>query len=172
MRKNRLKIKEFSLLCQVTVKTLRHYEKLGLLRPAEVDEWTGYRYYDYSQMQTLGNIRRLKSIGFSLEEIIELTDQDCLKPSLRKLQEKINDCRQQLSLLEQRHELLQRTMDSQQALQQMDKFTIQSLPEIIVASHREVISDYPLSAPSATKRLAPKWPAWVASAPNPATASP
>ena len=95
MRKNRLKIKEFSLLCQVTVKTLRHYEKLGLLRPAEVDEWTGYRYYDYSQMQTLGNIRRLKSIGFSLDEIIELTDQDCLKPSLRKLQEKINDCRQQ-----------------------------------------------------------------------------
>ena len=50
MRKNRLKIKEFSLLCQVTVKALRHYEKLGLLRPAEVDEWTGYRYYDYSQM--------------------------------------------------------------------------------------------------------------------------
>ena len=37
MRKNRLKIKEFSLLCQVTVKTLRHYEKLGLLRPAEDD---------------------------------------------------------------------------------------------------------------------------------------
>ena len=156
MRKNRLKIKEFSLLCQVTVKTLRHYEKLGLLRPAEVDEWTGYRYYDYSQMQTLGNIRRLKSIGFSLEEIIELTDQDCLKPSLRKLQEQINDCRQQLSLLEQRHELLQRTMDSQQALQQMDKFTIQSLPEIIVASHREVISDYAALGPLCYEKIGPE----------------
>lgn len=45
MTKNKLKIKEFSLLCQVIVKTLRHYEKLGLLKPSEVDEWTGYRYY-------------------------------------------------------------------------------------------------------------------------------
>ena len=72
MKKNRFKIKEFSLLCQVTVKTLRHYEKIGLLKPNEVDAWTGYRYYDVAQMQTLLNIRRLKSMGFSLDEILEL----------------------------------------------------------------------------------------------------
>ena len=72
MSKTKLKIKEFSQLCQVTVKTLRHYEKIGLLMPAEVDEWTGYRYYSVSQMQTLNSIRVLKEIGFSLEEILDL----------------------------------------------------------------------------------------------------
>ena len=41
--KTKLKIGEFSKLMQVTVKTLRHYEQMGLLIPYEVDKWTGYR---------------------------------------------------------------------------------------------------------------------------------
>ena len=41
--KTKLKIGEFSQMMQVTVKTLRHYEKKGLLLPCEVDEWTGYK---------------------------------------------------------------------------------------------------------------------------------
>ena len=80
MSKNKLMIKEFSLLCGVTVKTLRHYEKVGLLQPAEVDEWTGYRYYNVAQMQTLANIRRLKRIGFSLDEILDLSERGTLIP--------------------------------------------------------------------------------------------
>ena len=43
--RQKLKIGEFFQMMQVTVKTLRHYEQLGLLLPDEVDEWTGYRYY-------------------------------------------------------------------------------------------------------------------------------
>ena len=54
---------------QVTVKTLRHYESLGLLIPAEVDDSSGYRYYTISQMQRLNSILALKNLGFSLEEI-------------------------------------------------------------------------------------------------------
>lgn len=153
MSRNKLKIKEFSLLCQVTVKTLRHYEKMGLLTPAEVDEWTGYRYYDVSQMQTLNTIRRLKDIGFSLEEILDLklrssTESPQLKgkgfltPSIELLQEKIALCQQELARLQKRHEVLQSMMDSQHHLLDMEKFSIQSLPEVIVASHREVIPDY------------------------------
>ena len=68
----RLTIGDFSKYCQVTVKTLRHYEKLGLLVPNEVDEWTRYRYYDMAQMQRLNGILRLKGMGFSLEEIRDL----------------------------------------------------------------------------------------------------
>ena len=41
----RLKIGDFSQLMHVTIRTLRHYEQIGLLKPYEVDEWTGYRYY-------------------------------------------------------------------------------------------------------------------------------
>ena len=57
---------------QVTVKTLRHYEQKGLLHPSEVDEWTGYRYYNIAQMQRLNTIRGLQRQGFTLEEIKEL----------------------------------------------------------------------------------------------------
>ena len=151
--KTKLKIKEFSLLCQVTVKTLRHYEKIGLLKPAEVDEWTGYRYYSVSQMQTLNSIRLLKDIGFSLEEILELklgqTSQAHLlkgegfyNPSIELLQQKIDVCQKELMQLQKRQEKLTSMMNSQHIVTDMEKFSIQSLPEIIVASHREVIPNY------------------------------
>lgn len=153
MSKTKLKIKEFSLLCQVTVKTLRHYEKIGLLKPAEVDEWTGYRYYSVSQMQTLNSIRLLKDIGFSLEEILELklgqTSQAHLlkgegfySPSIELLQQKIDICQQELMRLQKRQEKLMNMMNSQNIVTDMEKYSIQSLPEIIVASHREVIPSY------------------------------
>ena len=156
MSKNKLKIKEFSLLCQVTVKTLRHYEKLGLLQPAEVDPWTGYRYYEYSQMQTLSNIRRLKSAGFSLEEILDLMDGPCLTPPVHLLEAKIAACEQELSQLRQRQALLEQMMNSQQTLQQMNKFSIQSLPAIIVASHREVIPNYAALGPLCCEKIGPE----------------
>ena len=65
--KLKFKIGEFSRLCKVTVRTLRHYEKIGLLAPGETDRWTGYRYYTAAQMQTMGSIKRLKELGYTLE---------------------------------------------------------------------------------------------------------
>ena len=62
-------IGEFSKICQVSVKTLRHYDRIGLLKPAEVDRFTGYRYYDRSQLEWMLLIRRLKRYGFSLDEV-------------------------------------------------------------------------------------------------------
>lgn len=40
-----LKIGEFARICQVSIKTLRHYDALGLLRPAEINADSGYRFY-------------------------------------------------------------------------------------------------------------------------------
>ena len=142
MKHNRFKIKEFSQLCQVTVKTLRHYEKIGLLVPNEVDAWTGYRYYDVSQMQTLLNIRRLKMMGFSLDEILGFFADGNINPSQELIDEKIAACRTELDKLQRRlHDLLamRQWIDK---ISMMDRFEIQSLPEIIVASHREVIPTY------------------------------
>ena len=68
----KLKIGEFSRLMQTTVKTLRHYEQIGLLLPDEVDEATGYRYYRMEQMLRLNAIKDLKSLGFSLDEIKDI----------------------------------------------------------------------------------------------------
>lgn len=67
-----LTIGQFSKICQVTVKTLRHYDKIGLVEPCCTDEETGYRYYSEDQLSTLLLIQRLKRYGFSLSEIREM----------------------------------------------------------------------------------------------------
>ena len=72
MAQIKYKIGEFSRLGRVTVRTLRHYEKIGLLKPGIVDRWTGYRYYSPEQLQKLLSIVQLKQLGFSLAEITEL----------------------------------------------------------------------------------------------------
>ena len=46
-----LKIGEFSKLSRVSVRMLRHYDEIGLLKPAEIDRFTDYRYYVQSQRQ-------------------------------------------------------------------------------------------------------------------------
>ena len=64
-----LSIGQFSKVCGVTVKALRHYDRLGLIRPVHTDKFTGYRYYDEDQIPLMLNIMRLKRYGFSLEEV-------------------------------------------------------------------------------------------------------
>lgn len=140
--KTKLKIGEFSQLMQVTVKTLRHYEQKGLLLPDEVDEWTGYRYYTTDQMQKLNNIRDLQRLGFSLDEIKLLYEGESHRPSIRQLTEKIKETERQLHLLIDRRTKLLSWRNSIKEIKTMDIFSIQSLPEVIVASHREVIPDY------------------------------
>lgn len=67
-----LKIGEFSRLSQVTVKTLHHYDDIGLLKPAHVDKFTEYRYYTLDQLPRIHSIMALKELGLSLEEIARL----------------------------------------------------------------------------------------------------
>ena len=64
-----IRIGDFSKLSRISVKTLRYYDEMGLLKPVEVDPFTGYRLYEYSQLSTLNRILALKDLGFSLEEI-------------------------------------------------------------------------------------------------------
>ena len=95
-----LSIGEFSKICQVTVKTLRHYDRIGLLKPVQVDEMTGYRYYSRKQMEQMLLIQRLKRYGFSLEEIqviLHCTEKGAL---LSKMQQQKEKLRQQKSNLE------------------------------------------------------------------------
>lgn len=129
-------------MMQVTVKTLRHYEQMGLLLPCEVDNWTGNRYYKLDQMQRLNDIRRLKDVGFSLEEIKDLYGETSRTPGIDQLEEKIMACEAEMERLLKRREQLHQMVDSQRKINSMEKFSVQSLPEIIVASHREVIKNY------------------------------
>ncbi len=65
-------IGEFSYLCETSIKTLRHYHKIGLLKPVKVDYYTGYRYYDDKQVQEFKLIKELQEAGLSLEKIKEI----------------------------------------------------------------------------------------------------
>ena len=76
-------IGEFSKLGRVTVDTLRHYDALGLLKPAKVDPFTGYRYYSARQLMSLNRILALKEIGFSLEEIARILHDKLTSDQLR-----------------------------------------------------------------------------------------
>ncbi len=63
------KIGELSRLCRIPVKTLRLYDREGLLVPDEIDRFTGYRYYSAARIADCNRIISLKELGFSLEEI-------------------------------------------------------------------------------------------------------
>lgn len=69
-----LKIGEFSKLSRVSVRMLRHYDDIGLLKPVEIDSFTCYRYYEVDQLLTVGRITSLKDMGFKLSDIIKILD--------------------------------------------------------------------------------------------------
>ncbi|MCI8648051.1 MAG: MerR family transcriptional regulator [Firmicutes bacterium] len=97
-----LQIGEFSKICQVSVKTLHHYDKIGLLAPAEVDRLTGYRYYSTEQIDTMNYIQRLKRYRFSLEEIqrlIALSDKKQLARVLREQKKKLEREKQEMAII-------------------------------------------------------------------------
>jgi effector-binding domain-containing protein len=69
-----LRIGEFSVLTQISIKTLRYYDEVGLLKPARVDLNSGYRYYSASQVPRLHRILALRDLGFPLDRIAVLKD--------------------------------------------------------------------------------------------------
>jgi DNA-binding transcriptional MerR regulator len=71
-----IRIGDFSKLSRVSIKTLRYYDEMGLLKPVSVDPFTGYRLYEHGQLPILYRILALRDLGFSLEEIGRFLDDD------------------------------------------------------------------------------------------------
>lgn len=67
-------IGQFAQIAKVSVRTLRHYDDVGLLRPASVDPATGYRSYAAAQLPSLNRILVLKDLGFTLAEITRVVE--------------------------------------------------------------------------------------------------
>jgi DNA-binding transcriptional MerR regulator len=76
-------IGDFSKLARVTVKALRLYDQMGLLKPAKVDAASGYRYYSAAQLPRLNRLLVLKELGFSLESAGRLLDAHLSSAELR-----------------------------------------------------------------------------------------
>jgi len=78
-----LKISEFSHLAHISGRMLRYYDERGLLKPAHVDPSTGYRYYTLEQLPRFHRLQALKDLGFTLEQMAPLLDQDLSFAELR-----------------------------------------------------------------------------------------
>lgn len=142
MNKIKLTIGEFSKLCSVTVKTLRHYEKTGLLIPHEVDQWTHYRYYCVEQMELMQRIKELKALGLSLDEVAQMLEDETLVLESTMLQEKIERTKAQIKALNQRLSKLQAMQNPLKKQRTMKTIKIKPLPSGIVASWRTKLNGY------------------------------
>lgn len=92
------KIGELSKIVDISIKTLRYYDEIGILPPAHIDQFTGYRYYDDESILNIEMIKSLKSVNFTLQEIKEyminkddklfLNKQEEIKKEIRFLEER------------------------------------------------------------------------------------
>jgi len=76
-------IGEFARHGRVSVRMLRHYDAIGLIRPACVDPDTGYRFYQASQLDELNRVIALKDLGFTLQQVQEILEDKVTAAELR-----------------------------------------------------------------------------------------
>ncbi|MDF2589420.1 MAG: transcriptional activator ligand binding domain protein [Anaerocolumna sp.] len=139
------KIGDFSRLTRISVRMLRHYDEIGLLKPISIDNFTGYRYYSVDQMATVNKIIVLKEMGFSLSEISNLLEKDL-------------DTKQIIVLLENRKRVISETIEQEKEkllrVESLIKFmnkeninmnydiSIKNVPAYKVISLRDIITAY------------------------------
>lgn len=66
-------------LAHTTSETLRHYDRIGLVKPSKTDEWTQYRYYTEPDIVRLNTVRALQMMDLSLQEIKKVLEYDDLE---------------------------------------------------------------------------------------------
>lgn len=132
------KIGVFSQMNKITVKALRHYDEIGLLKPYYIDESNGYRYYTSQQLPHLHQILALKEIGFSLEEIkqvmIGASEERLLMKKKSELMFEMAELGKKIASIESY--LARDTINSEYPV------ITKSLPEVIIASMRVHMSSY------------------------------
>lgn len=137
-------IGQFSKICRVTTKTLRHYDEVDLLKPGRVDPVTQYRYYSIGQVDEFRRIALLKELGFSLEAIKCLLKQPLdaaelatvLREQAEHVQQRVAECQRILARITKEIDSLQGGKNILQA-SQVNKPQIKELPAVQVASGRD-----------------------------------
>ncbi len=139
------RIGDFSKLSQVSVKTLRYYDELGLLKPVEVDRFTSYRYYSADQLPRLNRILALKELGLSLEEIGQLLDDALPAAQLRGMlrlkhaeaRERVRDEQARLARVEARLRQIE-----EEGKMPTYEVVLKAVPPVKVASVRGIVPSY------------------------------
>jgi DNA-binding transcriptional MerR regulator len=141
-----LKIGDFSKLSRVSVKTLRYYDEIGLLRPSQVDNFTAYRFYTFDQLPRLHRILALKDLGFSLEQIAQVLNEGISAEQLRgmlrlkqvEIAQRVDEEQARLARVEIRLNQIEQenTMSTYDVI-------LKQLEPITIASVRDIIPSYP-----------------------------
>ena len=140
------KIGDFSKLSQVSVKTLRYYDEIGLLRPSEIDRFTGYRYYTASQLSRLNRILLLKDLGLSLDQIGRLLESDLPPAQLRGML-KLRQAEIERSIEEEEARLarvaaLLTHIEQENVNMSQYDVVIKKVAPVRIASIRDVVANY------------------------------
>lgn len=138
------KIGEFSKLTQVTVRMLRYYDKMGLLKPAQIDPWTGYRMYSADQIPILNKIIYLRDSGFQVAEIVQILKNEDSSEMARQLDKKYLEIKKAMKEEQEKLkkiELAQKELLSGQGEMHYQVLT-KSIPSYQVLSLRRVIPNY------------------------------
>lgn len=128
----------FSQLNRVTIKTLRYYDDIGLLKPEYVDEVNGYRYYTSAQLPLLHRILAMKEMNFKIEEIRQVlagvSEEKLLLKKKNELLYSIAEASKKLAAIE--------SYLHGDYLQSEYRILMKSLPEVIVAGMQVHMSGY------------------------------
>ena len=140
-----LGIGDFARHGRVSVRMLRHYDAIGLLRPAHVDRLTGYRSYDAGQLSRLNRIVALKGLGFTLQQVRSILDDEVSVEELRgmlrlrraELQSQIVADTARLTHVEARLEVIER-----EGAVAADEVQIKRIPGVRVAELAAVAASF------------------------------
>jgi DNA-binding transcriptional MerR regulator len=97
--KEKYYIREFASMLNISNQTLRYYDKIGLLKPAETNSETNYRMYSLEQIWTLERIRHLQSLGLNLDEIKSAISCNDIENFVRILERKHRDVADEIARL-------------------------------------------------------------------------
>ncbi|MBT2293205.1 MerR family transcriptional regulator [Paenibacillus albidus] len=137
------KIGTFAKMSGVTVKTLRHYDELGLLEPARVDKESGYRFYTAEQLLTIRRIAGFKEQGLTLEMMrpllsgpvsLALAERTLLRKR-KELEQQIQEAQRQLAEIDERIVQIERHAAASAEV----KISLRSVEPVLVASIREIL---------------------------------
>ncbi len=137
-----LKIGEFARVSGITTATLRYYDSCGLLKPLSIDQESGYRYYTLEQLPRLNRILAFKDLGFSLEQITQLLNEEISLEQLHGMFKLKQAETQQLIATEQarlsRIQARLRQIEQEKTMSTYD-ITLKRVEPLLVASVRGII---------------------------------
>ncbi|MFR1383264.1 MAG: MerR family transcriptional regulator, partial [Clostridioides difficile] len=96
------KIGEVSKLTQISIRMLRYYDELGILKPAEIDKYTGHRLYSVEQISILQRIVLLRDSKFSVAEIANIVHNWNDEFVIKELNRKKNEIQKEINQEQQR----------------------------------------------------------------------